>query len=470
MPGCLLPQRVVTTLIGFFALVWAYTHRVSISHVITELVVPINRTDSNTEQEDVCPPEEADGGREVGTLINNLGIYEWSEQMQGYVLGSFYIGYLITHMPGGIVADKYGAKWVLAICMGVSTLCTIFCPLAIEYGEQWGLMCVRIMMGAAQGLLFPSLTTLLSAWVPTKERGKLGTLCYSGVTAGTVVSNLGSGLMLHAFHWSVTLYVFAIVTAIWFIIFIFLCSSEPSSHLCIKPKEMAYLDEEIPKKSGNKVPIPWKEIMLSKEMFAVIVSQIGHDWGYFVMISCLPKYMANVLQFSVRSNGIVTALPFIAMFLSTLLFGHVADWIIRSGKLTITVERKLFTIIGAFFPGLFMVLASYAGCNKTLVVTLFTISMFVMGPYYSGQKLTPLDMAPSYSGTIMAITNGLGSLAGMLSPPIVGLLTPNATMNEWRMVFWLGFAILVISAIVFAIWGTAEVQPYDPRFAEKKAG
>lgn len=57
--GCLLPIRVVITLLGFCALVCAYTNRVSISHVITMLVVPHNRTDEHT-SEQVCPKEETE--------------------------------------------------------------------------------------------------------------------------------------------------------------------------------------------------------------------------------------------------------------------------------------------------------------------------------------------------------------------------------------------------------------------------
>ncbi|XP_030569765.1 putative inorganic phosphate cotransporter isoform X1 [Drosophila novamexicana] len=469
--GCLLPLRIVATIMGFFALICAYTNRVSMSHVITKLVVSKNRTETHT---GVCPPEKV-STEEAGYFTP--GTYEWSEQLQGLVLGSFYIGYLITHLPGGILADEFGAKWVLGISLLISGLATVFSPIALQYGHEWGLMAMRIIMGAAQGPIFPALTTLLSHWVPAKERATLGTFCYSGVTAGTVLSNFCSGLMLHSFHWSITLYVFGSVTILWFIFFpfmrlfrqILLCTSSPSGHPCIKPKEMDYLEELIPKKA-DKLPIPWKQMMLSKAMLAVIISQIGHDWGYYVMISCLPKYMADVLQFSIRSNGILTAFPFLAMWVSSLLSGFLADWLIRSGKLSINLERKLFTFIGAFFPGLFMVIASYTGCNKTLVVVSFTLSLFTMGPYYAGQKLTPLDMSPSFSGTIMAITNGLGSFAGLFSPYIVGVMTPNATMNEWRWVFWLGLVILVVSAIIFWIWGSAEVQPYDPRAEQKKEG
>lgn len=84
-------------------------------------------------------------------------------------------------------------------------------------------------------------------------------------------------------------------------------------------------------------------------MLAVIISQIGHDWGYYVMITCLPKYVANVLQFSIRSNGLVTSLPFVAMFICTNLSGCLADWLIRTEKMKIGSQRKLFTFLGKSF-------------------------------------------------------------------------------------------------------------------------
>lgn len=35
-------------------------------------------------------------------------------------------------------------------------------------------------MGAFGGVIFPALAVLLAAWVPEKERGKLGSLAFSG--------------------------------------------------------------------------------------------------------------------------------------------------------------------------------------------------------------------------------------------------------------------------------------------------
>lgn len=71
--------------------------------------------------------------------------------------------------------------------------------------------------------------------------------------------------------------------------------------------------------------------------------------------------------------------------------------------------------------------ASYAGCDRVLVVALFTLCMGFMGTFYPGMKVNPLDLSPNYAATIMAVTNGIGALTGALAPTIVGVMTPNVS-------------------------------------------
>ncbi|EDW13457.2 sialin isoform X1 [Drosophila mojavensis] len=457
--ACLLPIRIVVATMGFFGLVCAFTNRVSIAHIILELVAHKNRTEPiDRKGSGVCAPE--DGVR--AERMHQRSNHEWPESLQGFILGCFYIGYFVAHIPGGMLADRFGAKWVLGISMLCSALCTIFTPLIVEIFHEKGLIAVRILMGVAQGSIFPALTVLLSHWVPPRERSTLGAFCYSGVSAGTVVSNLGSGFMIHYLPWGMCLIVFGTATMFWMIAFVLICASTPNEHLFIRPGEKAYLKRHIPVQK-DILPTPWRRILFSKALIALAISQMGHDWGFFAIVSYLPKYMSDVLQFSILSNGIMTALPFIALWLSSLLCGFLADWLIHTRRMTLNVERKVFTLISAFLPGVLMVGASYVGCNKSWAVAFFTLSLFTMGPFYAGQKLTPMDMSPTYSGTIMAICNGLGSVVGVACPSIIGIMTTDTTMRQWRSVFWLNFAILAFSGIVFAVWGTADRQAYDPR-------
>lgn len=40
-------------------------------------------------------------------------------------------------------------------------------------------------------------------------------------------------------------------------------------------------------------------MLKSGPMFGLICSQIAHDWAWFLIIADLPKYMKNVLNFSI---------------------------------------------------------------------------------------------------------------------------------------------------------------------------
>ncbi|KAH8329414.1 hypothetical protein KR074_010241 [Drosophila pseudoananassae] len=452
----ILPQRVILSIMGFLAILNAYTMRVCLSQAITVMVIKKNSTDDD-EDNAICEPDDLDSGTSEG------GEFDWSEELQGLILSSFYIGYIVTHIPGGILAEKFGGKWTLAIGILSTAVFTMLTPLAIDLGGSDWLIVTRVLMGLGEGTTFPALSVLLAAWVPANERGKLGALVLGGGQVGTIMGNLLSGVLIDAYSWHFVFYFFGGLGVVWFVIFAFLCYSEPSTHPFIKPSEREYLIKEIGPISRNKdlPPTPWKAILTNLPMIALVCAQIGHDWGFYIMVTDLPKYMSDVLQFSIKANGLYSSLPYVMMWIVSVGSGFVADWMIRRNIMNTTNTRKVMTGIAAFGPAIFMVGASYAGCDRVLVVVLFTICMGLMGAFYAGMKLSPLDMSPNYAGTLMAITNGIGAITGVITPYLVGVMTPDASLLQWRTVFWVAFGVLFVTAVVYSIWASGEVQPFN---------
>lgn len=81
-------------------------------------------------------------------------------------------------------------------------------------------------------------------------------------------------------------------------------------------------------------------------------------------------------------------------------------------------------------PGICIIGASYAGEDEVLVVALFTIAMGLMGAFYPGMKVNALDLSCNFAGTLMAIVNGIGALSGIITPYLVGILTPNVSITN----------------------------------------
>lgn len=121
-------------------------------------------------------------------------------------------------------------------------------------------------------------------------------------------------------------------------------------HPFIKPSEKEYLTREMGSigRNENLPPTPWRAILTSLPMWALISAQIGHDWGFYIMVTDLPKYMADVLQFSIKANGLYSALPYVCMWIVSLSSGFVGDWLITRKIMNITNTRKLMTALGRF--------------------------------------------------------------------------------------------------------------------------
>lgn len=64
------------------------------------------------------------------------------------------------------------------------------------------------------------------------------------------------------------------------------------------------------------------------------------------MVTDLPKYMSDVLRFSIKENGLYSSLPYAVMWIVSITSGILGDWLIKKGHLGITASRKLFTGIG----------------------------------------------------------------------------------------------------------------------------
>lgn len=51
-----------------------------------------------------------------------------------------------------------------------------------------------------------------------------------------------------------------------------------------------------------------------------------------------------------------------------------------------------------------------------------------MGAFVPSLKVNALDLSPNYAGTLMALVGGIGAISGIITPYLVGVLTPNVSI------------------------------------------
>lgn len=77
------------------------------------------------------------------------GVYDWDSATQGWILGSFFYGYILTQIPGGYLAGRYGPKWLMGFGILGTVVFTLLTPAAADLGAGY-LIAVRVLEGIGE--------------------------------------------------------------------------------------------------------------------------------------------------------------------------------------------------------------------------------------------------------------------------------------------------------------------------------
>ena len=64
----------------------------------------------------------------------------------GWILSSFFYGYIFTQIPGGYLAGKYGGRYIFGVGVLMTAILTLLTPLAAEI-HIGALIALRVVEG-----------------------------------------------------------------------------------------------------------------------------------------------------------------------------------------------------------------------------------------------------------------------------------------------------------------------------------
>lgn len=430
--------------------------RVALNLVINEMIPLPPKTNLTGDRcEDPKSDDEVKNSTESGSGVERQ---DWTENQQSFVRAAFYIGYIPAHLPAGICADIFGARYILLACMGVSSIFTLILPLIIEQG--WLVVGIsRILVGAGQGMAFPAVSSLVAYWIPARERALLGSFAVSGSHIGTVTGNILSGVLVDWKDWRLPFYVFG-VAGLAFMIPIFIWTwTSPQVHPFIDEKEKEMLSEEIKPKIRRRIPLG--KILIDRVVWAMTIGELGHGWVFFTFNNDLPKYLSQMLRYDIMNNGFISAIPSFGMWICSICSGFLSDYLQKKKNIRPVTLRRWFTAFGNIVPGVFCILAGYAGCNNTLAVFCLVMALTTKGPFYSGIKVNYLDISKNFTGVVFSFNNSVGAIMGFLCPFIVGLITKDFLFSQWRLYFWITMGVCIVPTMIYWVMTDDKRRSWD---------
>ncbi|KAH0890758.1 hypothetical protein HID58_053187 [Brassica napus] len=364
--------------------------------------------------------------------------YNWNSATVGLIQSSFFWGYLLTQILGGIWADKYGGKVVLGFGVVWWSIATVMTPIAAKLGLPF-LLVVRAFMGIGEGVAMPAMNNMLSKWIPVSERSRSLALVYSGMYLGSVTGLGFSPMLIQNFGWPSVFYSFGSLGSIWFLLWL--------KYAYSSPKDDPELSEEEKKiiLGGSKprepvTVIPWKLILSKPPVWALIISHFCHNWGTFILLTWMPTYY--------NQAWLLCVLPWFTMAVLANVGGWIADTLVSRG-LSIT---SIMQSIGFLGPAFFLTQLSRVK-TPAMAVLCMACSQGADAFSQSGLYSNHQDIGPRYAGVLLGLSNTAGVLAGVFGTAATGYILQR---GSWDDVFKVAVGLYLIGTLVWNLFATGE--------------
>jgi sugar phosphate permease len=369
----------------------------------------------------------------------------------GAIFSAFVWAYALFQVPGGWLADRFGARNVLTTIVtywSVMTAATAAATGAVSF------IVVRFLFGMGEAGAFPSATRAMQLWYPREERGLVQGLTHSASRLGAAIAPPLVVLIITALSWRWVFYISGMIGIVWAIWWYLAYRNLPEEHGLVNRAELARIrgigengeikEAHIERQAAN---VPWSTLIRSPNMWAIMCAYFTYVYCLYIFLTWLPSYLVDARGFTLLKVGILASLPLFAGVIGDTAGGLATDWLLKKTGNT-KLARRSVAIVGLLGCAIFIVPAALTDNAYTAVYCL-TAAMFFLectiGPSWS----VPMDTGGKYSGTVSGMMNMAGNFGGAMSPLVFGFL---AQYGNWQAPFVIAAVLLVLGAAVWAFW------------------
>eukprot|EP00949_MAST-11_sp_MAST-11-sp1_P004746 g4746.t1 len=212
----------------------------------------------------------------------------------------------------------------------------------------------------------------------------------------------------------------------------------------------------------NTAAPPVREILTNPRFIAIVAVHMCYNFGYYMVLSWVAKFFQSEFNVSYRSLGTLSIMPYITVFLASNAAGKLADMVESRTQISATTLRKIFNTVGMGGAALFFFLlsrevqAGHTSKGPLFSCIYLTAAVGIGGAAGSGGYWPALsDLSVEYSQVVVAFSNSIATIPGILSGAVVGYIL-SSTGNDWSAVFSIAAIVEVVGAVIFLFKKAAE--------------
>lgn len=359
----------------------------------------------------------------------------------GSAAGVFFWGYLLLQIPGGYIANRWSAKHFVSILLAAWGLCAVVTGLVHTGREFW---VMRLLLGVAEGGVWPATLVLLSRWFPRAERARANAYWMLCLPLALIISSPLSGWILGRWNWRILLIAEGTLPILWLIIWAVMIHDVPSKAPWISHSERAFLEATLQRESEEVNPARTRFSLAAfvrgpvPLMVCIYFLLTCGSYGFLFWFPAALEHARTLSHFVV---GILFALPYLIVAIGMVLNARHSDF---------HHERYRHVAVALAGGGVFL-LAGVLTSGRWPVLSLGFLCLAAAGPYSALGPFwaIPTETLPlSVAGSMMGVVNALGNLGGYFGPLVVGFLY-KLTGNFQVAFAALGLGLLIACGLSF---------------------
>jgi MFS family permease len=388
-----------------------------------------------------------------------------SDRQMGIILGVFWFAYALFEIPGGWLADRYGARKALARIVLAWSLFTALSGAATGFVS---LFLYRFMFGVGEAGAFPAMAKVQSRWLPVQSRAWFGGILWmlsrwGGAFSPVIFAGMMKGFESHAFKnftrnttgfhwlseipsWRLGFWAAGVLGCIWVCFFFPWFKDDPAEKRGVNEGELILIKSGREARDEGHPHLDWRVLgwlFTSRSMWIVAGIGILVSYCFSFWVSWLPKYMKDVQGFDLKKHPWLAVLPMLFMGLSCLITGRLSDFFVRRSG------NKFFW--RAFFPVAGLVCSAIAAfclrftSTPTQALVLLCIAAYCVDMNQACHWANIVDIGGRYAAMAFGFMNMVGNIGNSVAP-----VTNERLFNlyGWNALFTVN-AIILLTATIF---------------------
>jgi len=343
----------------------------------------------------------------------------------GVTLSAFFWTYLLFQIPAGYFVDRTGLKWSYGIAFLIWTLSSAAIGLV---HSLFALILLRMLLGMSEAVAAPASLAYIKRNFRGEEQGLPTAVYLSGMMLGPAAGAFLGGVLLEGLGWRALFLFTGLVGILWL---------WPWLHGA--PVGANQINHRNAASEVNPMQV-WGKLLLNPITWGLGLSAVFYGYFWYFCLTWLPSYLVMSRGFTYTKMGTFMALPLVAMAVSSIVFGRLADRLAWTH--TPLLIRELFVMVGFLTASSIVLITAAQSSAQVLAILLFSFTAlgFAGANYWAiTQLVSPARMV----GRVVGGQNALAQLGGVLAPIITALLLGNG--HDFRRAFWLAGICLPIA-------------------------